>query len=156
MVQWSRPLLPVHRFPCGKGLNLGWGRSWSDAWNSSKVVTSTWYSHITHTVRITVRTTVLYCTHSSLQRISLCSTPHSFLSISLTHKPHAQQLRCLGAVMWRKACPDPGNIRHYWWFSGQDLSFYCRGYPAATIRTSVRQKLEQCLKVLQNSLLTVR
>ena len=30
VVQWSRPLHPVQRFPSGEGSNFGRGRSWSD------------------------------------------------------------------------------------------------------------------------------
>ena len=32
VVQWSRPLLPVQRFPSGEGPNPCRGRSWSDAY----------------------------------------------------------------------------------------------------------------------------
>ena len=37
VVQWSRPLLPVQRFP-SEGSNLDRGRSWSDIWKSSKTL----------------------------------------------------------------------------------------------------------------------
>ena len=37
-------------------------------------------------------------------------------------------------------CPDPGNIRHYWWSSGQDLCFRCRGSPVVRVRTPVGAK----------------
>ena len=56
------------------------------------------------------------------------------LSISLTHQhvntPLLSNLDAWGELCGVKPCPAPGRIRYYWWSSGQDLCFRCRGSPA--------------------------
>ena len=122
VVQWSRPLLPVQRFPSGEGLNPGRVRNWSDAYSPPK-----WWPrcdiHTSHTLQgllydtlyYTVRLTVLYPLLTAACFSLLSST--ILLSISLT-----SMLTNLCSATWMlggelcgvKPCPDPGSISHHW------------------------------------------
>ena len=84
VVQWSRPLLQVQRLPFGEGSNPSQGRSWSDTYSPPK-----WWPQLdlytSHMLQGLLYGSI-YCTYSSLQRVSLCIPPHSSqASLSLTY-----------------------------------------------------------------------
>ena len=94
---------------------------------SSKVVTPTWYSQITHVARITLRR----C-HTPRRRTCAnprCNMHFSLLSSTLRWSP-IKYLDTWGELCGGKPCPYHGSIRHRWWSSGQDLCFQCRGSPS--------------------------
>ena len=90
VVQWSRPLLPMQRFPSGESSNPGQGRR---GLQSSKVLTLMWYSQITHSVRVQVAAPPL-CTNLLLH------TPIKHL----THEQPAQSTTLSNLDAWGEPC----------------------------------------------------
>ena len=114
VVWWSRPLLPVQRFPSSEGSNLSQGRSLSNAYNR---LSGDHDVIFTHTAKLTLGLTVLHPLLTTVCFSLLSST--LLLSISLNHghvnTPLLSNHEAWGELCGGKPCPDPGSIRHHWW-----------------------------------------